>query len=453
MKLYEEGFGDEDLLFRKPISKSLSDLVERISDPLVIALDGRWGSGKSYFLSRWVGSHCLENEGRAMTVYFDAYSHDYVSDPLPALVSALSERFPTSESSKLDRVKRAAFKLAKPAARIGLAAGTAGAMEVLNGIGDALAGAVSGEAAQAIDQFWKREQGRREAILDFREALEALSAEATEAAEGASLVFVVDELDRCRPDYALEVLEVIKHFFNVDGVHFVLGVNLAALENSVCARYGAEIDAEAYLRKFINVTLRLPSEVPNRHERRSAGMIYLNHLMEQMETPRHFKEPLSEQLAMIARDNHVSIRDVGKIVSSVALLKTEILDEKKSWSSGYLEVLVTLLCLKVLRPSQYENFENGCPADDDVRTFFGATDLRISEYIGDNLNPDYDHRTFWIYMLWKYISSNGEQPREQERFRRALSESFGSFGRVRSPKKIPKEMAEGFLDMFRFAAN
>ncbi len=72
--IYKTGFGTDDILGRAETGKRLSDLLERIEDPVVVALDGRWGSGKSHFLKRWVGAHTLENDGRATVVYFDAFA-------------------------------------------------------------------------------------------------------------------------------------------------------------------------------------------------------------------------------------------------------------------------------------------------------------------------------------------------------------------------------------------
>jgi predicted KAP-like P-loop ATPase len=112
VELYKQGF-DEDILNRVRAGKALSELLERIEDPLVVALDGRWGTGKTYFLKRWVGAHTLQNEGKATTVYFDAFAHDYLSDPLVALVGALSERTPKTRQTRLKRVQKAASKLAK----------------------------------------------------------------------------------------------------------------------------------------------------------------------------------------------------------------------------------------------------------------------------------------------------------------------------------------------------
>lgn len=75
--VYHEGFGEDDLLQRRGAGKQLSDLLERVDDPIVLALDGPWGSGKSFFLKRWVGAHTIENGGKATTVYFDAFAHDF----------------------------------------------------------------------------------------------------------------------------------------------------------------------------------------------------------------------------------------------------------------------------------------------------------------------------------------------------------------------------------------
>src|SRR6056297_1012579 len=87
--LYETGF-DDDVLERKAISKQLSELVERIEDPIVLALDDKWGSGKTFFLKRWVAAHAVENNGTATTIYFDAFENDYLTDPLVSIITAVS---------------------------------------------------------------------------------------------------------------------------------------------------------------------------------------------------------------------------------------------------------------------------------------------------------------------------------------------------------------------------
>ena len=452
--LYEEGFGSSDVLDRKRVGKALSNLVARIDDPVVIALDGRWGTGKSYFLKRWVGAHKLENDGKATTVYFDAFANDYLSDPLPALVSALSDRISPSENEKLAKLKAAAFKVMKPLARAGVALATYGASEVVNGAGEALIASVSDDARAGIDRYWEHEEGRRHAIQEFRLAISSLVDAGHKGDEhaGASLVVVIDELDRCRPDYALELLEVLKHFFDVPGVQFVLGVNMKALENSVVARYGSNIDAEAYLKKFINIVLNLPSEVGDKHTKEPASLVYLDYLMNQMGTPKHLAPLIKTHIKMIRRTNFVSVREVGKIVSSVSLLREDVL-QKDNWFKGYLEVAVTLVISRVLRPALFEKFVNATISDSELLDYFGATKSTITETIDGELNKDYHHPTFWAYMQWKFLVNNGRIEESEEGLTRAIVQQFDNFGRLHDAQSIPRMIHRDWLDLFEFYAS
>ncbi|MEC8197634.1 MAG: P-loop NTPase fold protein, partial [Pseudomonadota bacterium] len=240
----------------------------RIDDPLVIALDGAWGSSKSVFLKCWVGEHLRNHGEHTQTVYFDAFKHDYLDDPLIALTSAISERIerdPESKAAKAWRLaKNAAPLLGKAALRLGTAALVGKAISLtseedgaLNDIGDKLA-EEGGDIAKSLNDFWKKEDGKRAAMEAFRSALTQLTAPDVDGSPTQKLVIVIDELDRCRPDYALSVLEIIKHFFDVDGVHFVLGVNLKEVANSVNARHGTGNNAARYLQKFYSIRLQLP---------------------------------------------------------------------------------------------------------------------------------------------------------------------------------------------------
>lgn len=446
INMYTEGFGDVDVLERRKTGKALSDLVDRIEDPLVIALNGQWGAGKTHFLKRWVGAHSVENGSDATTIYFDAFAHDYLNDPLPALVSALADRLPSSSKKKVDKVKAAAFKLAKPIARIGLALATSGASEVLNNVGDAVAEAASKEAAASLKKYWKEESGRRHAMDEFKSALEALADSDEEGATGSSLVFVIDELDRCRPDYSLEVLEVIKHFFSVPRVHFILGVNLDALENSVKARYGENIDGHAYLRKFIQVTLELPIEIGTVHNAMRTNLVYLGYLVKVMGVPNHIAEPLREQVRIVSNCNRISIREIGKIVSSISLASDGVLGGHDILS-GWILVMIDLIIAKTVRPDLYLSFLHASVSDADLVSYLGATEEKISEMLGDESNPNYDHQVFWRYLTWKFLVNDGQLAHE---YSKHISRSFSDFRGLREARKLPMKIHQMWLDQFSF---
>lgn len=345
-----------DVLGRKPLGQKLTELVDRIDQPLVIALDGGWGSGKSHFLKLWTGAHSKELEGKAEVIYFDAFEHDFLDDPLVSMVSRLtSERAEKTWGTKaIEKVKKAAFPLAKLAARVGLAAATAGVSEIANAVGDAALGKAADAADATIDQFWKTEANRIAAMQGFRQALTDLTAPKAEDEKPRKIVFIVDELDRCRPDYALSMLEIIKHFFAVPNVHFVLGVNLTALENSVKARYGSEIDAQKYLQKFTSLTMTLPKRLVANPDVEVAAY-YLNSKL-----PYHLRSAKLGELTQACMKSPISrhrvnLRDVQRILVLISLLPKSV--ETKVW--GYQVLIIGALFLKIVHPSVYQRFRDG----------------------------------------------------------------------------------------------
>ena len=446
--LYNEGFGDTDLLQRKKVGKALSSLVDRIDDPLVIALDGKWGTGKTHFLKRWVGAHSVENGSTATTVYFDAFANDYLNDPLPALVSSLTDRLPAGNDAKIQRVKAAAFKLAKPLARIGLSVATFGATEALGELGDAVAEAVGGEGAASLEKYWEEKTGRREAMLEFKTAIEALATPIVEGGTGSSLVFVIDELDRCRPDYALEVLEVIKHFFSVPHVHFILGVNLNALENSVHARYGEKTDGHAYLKKFIQITLELPVELGDIHNSQPVNVAYLENLIEEMRIPTHIANPLRNHIKLMPKFNQISMRDMGKIASSISLASEVVLHGNRSSRSRIL-IMIDLIIAKIVRPDLYPKFLTATVNAADLTSYYGTTENTLTEKIEGHYNRDYDEDIHMRYLTWLYIAQDPILKNEDDNFIRRIAQSLDRHGQS-GIRTLPMEIHFKWLEMFSF---
>ncbi|MBU2981779.1 KAP family NTPase [Lentibacter algarum] len=287
INIYKDGFDKHKaLLDRSQQGQHLSHLVETLDDPTTIAVDGAWGAGKSHFLKCWVGQHLRDNADTEV-LYFDAFAHDYLDDPLVALTGALAARIedPASKTTPKmgqkvgETIKKVAPFVGRTALRLGISLATAGivnrADEALESIlgtdeeaeGDAKnlaqagAGSLSADAEKAIKDFWQAEAGKRAAMEAFHTALKTLTEPDESGKPTRRLVIVVDELDRCRPDYALNLLEIIKHFFPVNGVTFVLGTNLRAMQNHVIARYGAGVDAAIYLQKFVSFSMRLSDGV------------------------------------------------------------------------------------------------------------------------------------------------------------------------------------------------
>lgn len=102
--------------------------------------------------------------------------------------------------------------------------------------------------------------------IEAEKNLETLKACLKELAADKPIILFIDELDRCRPDYAVDMLEVIKHVFDVENVKVVLVTNTKQLCAAINHRYGADVDAQKYLDKFLKYNFALPDKVVDRYE-------------------------------------------------------------------------------------------------------------------------------------------------------------------------------------------
>ena len=420
-----------DLLGRKKLGQRISTLLERIEQPLVVALNGGWGTGKSHFLKLWTGAHRLENKGTAHILYFDAFEHDYLDDPLISLVSAVLTQ-PTGapwRKAGLDKLKSSALRLLKPGLRIGLAVATAGATELAGAVLNEGLKAAQAEAKDTIDDFWKKETGRVAAMNEFRDGLKELTSPEKGANKPRKIIFIVDELDRCRPDYALTLLEIIKHFFAVPNVHFVLGANLDALENSVKSRYGSGIDAAQYLQKFIHLNVGFP--VRQKHDGDGVWSEYLDHLGSDMGIPRQRIDMTKEQLHLIARKHPVSLRDIQRLASRLSVLPADF--ERYQW--GYATIVLTALILHVLSPIHYASLRAGRIQMADIDEIFS---LAVAKEAGDRAGELMLHG--WRRLL---LDDPGEETIEMTR---------NAFDRLssRNRKANIEAILADILDVFHF---
>lgn len=397
--LYTDGFDKHDKLSRKPTGDKLSELVERIDDPLVIALDGAWGSGKSFFLKCWVGEHLKREWNTTQTVYFDAFKHDFLDDPLIALTGAIAERFEDTNDKAAQKAwakaKQVAPAIGRAIVRTGVSVATVGLVAKADELADAAINTVSGELGGAVAEFWKRESGKRAAMENFHQALVDLTEPDASGAPKRKLIVVIDELDRCRPDFALSVLETIKHFFDVAGVQFILGVNLMELQNSVRARYGGRTNANGYLQKFINVQFELPIETGTT----SAATLskYLALVSERT------KSENTQGVGLLKLyTNHSSVtreltlRDLERICTLASIVPPVDTDgggKHAAW------LVPGLLLLKVKKPELYESLRAGKLLKAQVLEQLGLANVELGDLVMTKLNQRKLLKLIWSYYL------------------------------------------------------
>ena len=237
-----------DALGRKRYAEILTSIVDAYGHSgCVLAICGKWGSGKTTFVKMWKAH--LDHSGYK-TIYFNAWESDYTTDPIVALVSELRS---------LNSDRNSISKITANIGRILLATGSSAIKSVLKnkvGIDCEVVNEALDEAKDIGIKSIEKYSEEKASLEDFKKSLSEYIAD---NASGKPVVYFVDELDRCRPDYAVKVLERIKHLFDIPDIIFVLSINKKQLECAIQGFYGtAKLDAEDYLRRFIDLEYELP---------------------------------------------------------------------------------------------------------------------------------------------------------------------------------------------------
>ena len=237
------------------------DILDNAEDNCSIALEGKWGSGKTFFVKqtkmvldahnnsisglcesdrkqiRNIRSNFYRNSASELQsqvcVYYDAWENDNDDDPILSLVYTILH----STESEFSFKDTSCLKVA------------AGILEVFSGREwTQLIESLKGE--NPLDKL-KQDKAVEERVHEF---LESLLLE-----KGNRLVIFIDELDRCKPSYAVKLLERIKHYFVDDKITFVFSVNVDELQYTIRKYYGEGFNGSRYLDRFFDLRVSLPS--------------------------------------------------------------------------------------------------------------------------------------------------------------------------------------------------
>ena len=231
----------DDLLARQNIATRLTNLVATQEPPLSISLHGQWGTGKTFLLRRWQRTLELDSY---QAIYFNAWEDDFCDDPLLAMIGHLAEHF---EDNKFKQLARKVAEIALPLIKENLL----GVLKATTGV------------TIKLDQQKQGSKTPLDAYLEQRATKDQLKSQLAQLSEEVAresshpLVFIVDELDRCRPTFAIELLERVKHIFDVPHIVFVFGLNRDELTKSLSSVYG-DINTDVYLRRFFDFEFNIP---------------------------------------------------------------------------------------------------------------------------------------------------------------------------------------------------
>ncbi len=273
MESYELRDTDENIketLLHDSISRNMYlyrflDLLNTIDGSVSLAVNGRWGTGKTFFVKQakllleaentFFENRQYYNEVKNNTswkkhkaeigqefvpvlpIYYDAWMNDNATDPVLSIVYEIITQLDLKDEIK----GKIEFK------------------DIIKGVVIPFAEKTTGVN---IERFLDS--------LDRKDYLEEISTQqlvhervdefisSVIKERGKRLVIFIDELDRCRPDYAVNLLERIKHYFSNENVTYVFSVNIDELQHTIRRFYGNGFSSTEYLDRFFDLTIDIP---------------------------------------------------------------------------------------------------------------------------------------------------------------------------------------------------
>lgn len=272
----KQNLGNRNKNLRNTINLLLS-----IESNFVISIDDNWGNGKTVFVKQLIILIKYMNIDRKhdnlfstiipanisnifIPIYFNAWEYDDIDNPMLSLTHCLY-KYDENKFSKIENIFNNSLS-----------------QIIKNKLGVNIDN-LSTSPYKIIDKKFKQ-------VRCFNEVIDEIFAE-----KGSKIIFFVDELDRCRPDFAIKLLEVIKHVFYNDKIIFVFSTNIFQLSFSIKKFYGQDFDSSSYLNKFFDLTIRL-NEIESKDYIKFKTINYVNILIKEtiISTAQYFNLSLRE---------------------------------------------------------------------------------------------------------------------------------------------------------------
>ena len=323
--------------------------LDTIDGNIAIALSDNWGNGKTFFVKQvqmvlqsynesnrdlsdiknFIGQN-LDNYQfkNYLPVYYDAWSNDNDDDPILSIIFRMLqsmedlEDYEVKDQSWWDRLTSG----------LELISTTFGGPRIKN-----FFDSIKGE--NILKEIKKTKEIDEILNKIFEIVLE-------KQPEGTRIIFFIDELDRCCPNYAVRMLERIKHYFVHEKIIFVLSINEIELQHTIKRHYGNDFNADQYLHRFFDFIVPLPIEDKRK--------FYKTINFEISDAREHIANA-------IIRKYNFSMRETTRYLQhlKVALLKKYNTDFQQEYGF-YIEVLIPFLIgLSIHDINKFSDFING----------------------------------------------------------------------------------------------
>ncbi len=367
---------------------AFTKLLFNIEGPLSLGVDGKWGTGKTFFVRQTkmvldslnpnvpfysmngmekirdcftkVAKLDLQNVPPIVTAYYDAWQHDDEEDPILSLLYEIMKENYNNTDIKNKKDWSA----------------------IVASIAEALSNRNLGDLVKHIKgkDFFEEQKDNEELDVIIENFLNSFLPE-----RGNRLIVFIDELDRCKPTYAVKLLERIKHYYASECVTFVFSVNFGELENTVRNYYGERFDACRYMDRFFDIRMEIPPIDMNKYV---SNLGLYGH--------RNMRETVC---AEVIRQMNLGMREIARFLqmSKIAAYKYtdgSAYEKQRFWSRddgtsnliAFCVIVPVAIGLKMTNSNEYDEFITGKSAKwlENVLTSEAVSNWVTNSLLNDN---------------------------------------------------------------------
>lgn len=358
-------FKDDDKLNREKYADFLIEIItnnkkykrESDSNSFVLAIDSSWGTGKTTFLNMLEDKMINIKDNKYTIVKYNAWKSDAWKNPFETLMYTILENKIFNATDDENNLKQIGKDLKDIAKEIGKGF-----------IKKQFSKIISEDIIEEIDEKiiqsgdYKKFVNNKSFEYDFfkeykqyNNSIESMKKNLRKVCEKTQMIVFIDELDRCKPTFAIELLEMIKHLFDVENMTFIFALDIGQLSYSVQSVYGSGIDSTGYLCRFFDYISKLPKVDTDTY---IDSILEKNKLLNYDLKKEYNNQGIFKQITFssifkeLANLYNLSLRDINTIYSNFLLF--EKMELSKVRNINAYELYLLLLVMKYKDSSCFE---------------------------------------------------------------------------------------------------
>ena len=399
-------FSSRDEFTRKPIAEKIIKLLDSDIDVSPLIIDGKWGTGKTEFCFKLKNLIEADSPNNYKVGYVNAFQADHANEPLLTLIAEVASFYDEKDDKRKNFIKNAVPYL-RLISGIGLKAGLGFAFgryaaDIPDALADGMEEIKDGSKSlidQSLESMIKDQVEAEKNLSTLRDAL-------SDIASTNPIILLIDELDRCRPDFAVMMLETIKHVFDVENVQIILITNAEQLKAAIKHNYGSETNSRDYLYKFFKYQINLPTSIKDIEGRSIENNVtYFKATVQASKViPQEFKD--NEFIYEIPTFLDLSELSLRKIEQTVRCIETLIIFEDKEQSKSQIVeqiLMVFLSFVYMINEKILQQVSDKNVISKDFLEFMGCARLTLPK---DRIIVEQNYVRSLILMIFNKLNSN-----------------------------------------------